>query len=77
MDNERRAKPDEQRLQFRVRSGPNEGVYRPEQFLQEDDFAIKVRLVELVSFDCVEPRKVVVALLRQHIAKPTSLWSRR
>jgi hypothetical protein len=77
MENKSRARLDQQRLQFRVRRGPNEGVYRLDQFLQEDHFAIKVRLVELVSFDCVEPRKVAVALLRQRIADRTSLWSRR
>jgi hypothetical protein len=76
MENKRQARPDEQCLQFRVRRGPNEGVYQFDQLLQEDHLAIKVRLVELVSFDCIEPRKVVVALLRERIANPTSLWSR-
>jgi hypothetical protein len=75
MEDKRRARPDEQCLQFRVRRGPNEGVDQFDQLLQEDHLAIKVRLVELVSFDCIEPRKVVVALLRERIANPTSLWS--
>jgi hypothetical protein len=76
MKNERRARLDEQRLQFHVGRGPNEGVYRFDQLMQDNNLAIKVSLVEIVNSDFVKPCEVVVGLPRQRIADLASSWSR-